>query len=83
MNLLAQGNKNVGIGTNTPDASAILDLDVSDFPNKMGMLMPRVDLTSLTSASPITSPATSLIVYNRTTGNGLTPGFYFWSGAET
>ncbi|HMP95090.1 MAG TPA: hypothetical protein PKD90_19575, partial [Phnomibacter sp.] len=44
----------VGIGTNTPNASAALDID---FANK-GLLIPRINLTSLTDAGTIPSPAT-------------------------
>lgn len=60
----------VGINTlvNNPDASAGLDVD---FPNK-GVLIPRVALASSTDATTLSSPATSLLVYNTGTG-GLTP----------
>ncbi len=78
-NLKAQ---NVGInGTGaTPDASAGLDID---FSNK-GLLIPRVALTATNSESPITAPATSLLVYNTATAgtapNNVFPGYYFWNG---
>jgi len=52
-NLLAQ---NVGIGTNTPDASAKLDVVDAN----RGVLIPRVALTNTTVAAPVTAPATSL-----------------------
>lgn len=70
--------QNLGIGPDTfdPDASAGVEMR---FTNK-GLLIPQVALTSATSASPITSPATSLLVYNTGTG-GLTPaGYYYNSG---
>ncbi|NSW46586.1 MAG: hypothetical protein HPY79_12320 [Bacteroidales bacterium] len=57
-----------------PDASAGLDVS---FSNK-GVLIPRVALTQTTSASPITSPVTSLLVYNTATVNDVTPGYYYW-----
>lgn len=47
----------VGIGTTVPDASSILDIESTD----SGILVPR--LTSAQIAA-ITSPATSLLVYN-------------------
>lgn len=74
--------QNVGINTSgsTPDASAGLDVSFTD----KGLLMPRVALTSLDAAGPITSPATSLIVYNTatagTTPNNVYPGYYYWNG---
>ncbi|MCX7650087.1 MAG: hypothetical protein N2050_05985, partial [Flavobacteriales bacterium] len=76
--LLAQG---VGVNTDgsAPDASALLDVKSSD----KGLLVPRVSLTDVTSASPITAPASGLLVYNTnasvTGGSGV--GFYVWLGS--
>ncbi|MCS6980126.1 MAG: hypothetical protein NZM15_08505 [Flavobacteriales bacterium] len=76
--LLAQG---VGVNTDgsAPDGSAILDVKASD----KGLLVPRVSLTDVTSASPITAPASGLLVYNTnasvTGGSGV--GFYVWLGS--
>ncbi|RLD44646.1 MAG: hypothetical protein DRI89_02890 [Bacteroidetes bacterium] len=65
----------IGIQTNNPDASSALDI-VST--NK-GLLVPRITLTSdLSSASPVTSPATGLLVYN--SGSNQPQGFYYWGG---
>jgi hypothetical protein len=64
-------------GTN-PDASAGLDVSFTD----KGLLIPRVALTQTTSPSPITSPATSLLVYNTATINDVTPGYYYWDGTK-
>lgn len=73
--LLTPSFGQIGIQTNTPDASAILDIVSSD----KGLLIPRVILTvDLTSQSPVTSPATGLLVYN--TGSNQQAGFYYWSG---
>lgn len=76
-NLVAQ----VGIGTNTPDNSAMLEVNATD----KGLLPPRVALTSTSSASPITSPATGLLVFNTATAgtapNNVVPGYYYWSGS--
>ncbi|QFZ54112.1 hypothetical protein FEZ18_04465 [Oceanihabitans sp. IOP_32] len=67
-----------GFGTNTPNKSAVIDLDSE----KRGLLIPRVQLTSTIVEAPIISPvAQSLLVYNEntTTGaNGVTPGYYYW-----
>lgn len=69
---------NLGIGTSTPDSSARLDVVSTN----SGLLIPRVSLTSSTDTTTISSPATSLLVYNTGTG-GLSPaGFYYWGGAS-
>ncbi len=54
-------SENVGIGTISPDNSAILELDVSTTSSKMGLLIPR-----MTSAerNGIASSAKGLIVYD-------------------
>ena len=65
-----------------PNASAMLDI-VS---TSSGLLIPRVALTALNASGPVTSPATSLLVYNTatagTTPNAVTPGFYYWDGSK-
>jgi hypothetical protein len=65
-----------GIGTNTPNASAILDVTS---PNK-GILGPRISLSSATMQLSGSPNATGLLVYN--TGPVLNPGYYFWNGTE-
>lgn len=73
--------QNIGINTTgaTPDVSAGLDID---YPNK-GLLIPRVSLTQTTSNAPIGAGiATSLMVYNTTTINDVTPGYYYWDGIK-
>lgn len=75
-------SQNVGINAtgNAPDATAGLDVN---FSNK-GVLIPRVALTATNAAGPITTPTTSLLVYNTATAgtapNNVTPGYYFWTG---
>jgi hypothetical protein len=64
--VLAQSN--VGIGTTTPHASAVLELKST---NK-GVLVPRV---TTAQRNAIASPATGLLVFDSTTG-----GFWFYSG---
>ncbi len=77
-------SQNVGINTTgtTPAASAGLDVDFTD----KGVLLPRVALTAKNAAGPITSPATSLIVYNTATAgtapNNVNPGYYYWNGTS-
>ena len=73
-----------GVGINTsgssPSASAALDVDVA---NK-GILIPRAGLTSDTDVTTITSPTTSLLVYNTNAAmlNGNGSGFYYWDGSQ-
>jgi hypothetical protein len=75
MVLNAKAQNNVGIGTTTPNASALLDLTATD----KGFLMTRVTLLAAANgASPINTPATGLLVYN--TGGALSAGFYYWNG---
>jgi hypothetical protein len=70
--------QNVAINTtgNNPDASSILDISAT---NK-GILIPRVNLLSVTDASSIVTPAISLLIFN--TNESLTGGvgFYYNSG---
>jgi hypothetical protein len=75
-------NDNVGLGTNTPDNSAQLDLGDND----RGILINRVALSGTTTAAPITAPANGLMVYNTSSSNvgnanEVTPGFYYWNGS--
>ena len=74
--------QNVGINNDCtlPHASAMLDVKN---PGK-GLLIPRVALTGTNDATTISSPATSLLVYNTTpAGSGATAviaGYYYWNG---
>ena len=55
--VLTFGQNNVGIGTNTPDPSAVVDMTATD----KGMLVPRVTTVQRTG---ITAPAEGLLVYD-------------------
>lgn len=58
-----------------PDQSAMLDIKSSD----KGILIPRVSITSLTSAvTPVSNPARGLLVYNM--NSPYNEGFYVWDG---
>jgi len=76
--------QNVGINTtgSAPHSSAGLDIDYTN----RGILIPRVALTAANSASPITSPQTSLLIYNTATSgtapNNVFPGYYYWNGSS-
>jgi hypothetical protein len=61
----------VGIGTNTPAASAALEV-TSDANNK-GILIPRI---TATQKDAISSPAQGLLIYQTTAPSG----FYYYSG---
>ena len=71
----------VGIGTNSPGASAQLEVTSTS----KGFLPPRVTLQGTDDATKgtptIVSPATGLLVYNSASaGSGataVTPGFYY------
>ncbi|WP_395047283.1 hypothetical protein [Flavobacterium sp.] len=70
-------NAQIGIGTNTPKASSVLELNST----KLGFLLPRIGLTSATDITTIASPAKGLIVYNKASA-GLAPaGLYQWNGS--
>ncbi|RSC93302.1 hypothetical protein EI424_08715, partial [Tenacibaculum singaporense] len=66
----------VGIGTLTPNLSAQLDIK-SD---TKGLLIPRLNIDNLSTASPVSSTTIneSLLVYN--TNNTSGKGFYYWNG---
>ncbi|WP_274474652.1 hypothetical protein [Mangrovimonas aestuarii] len=64
----------VGIGTTSPDASSILDIQ-SD---STGILIPRMALSFLDQSTPVTDPANGLLVYNTVNNTELNEGFYFW-----
>jgi len=64
-----------------PNASSLLDVDASPGNNK-GVLIPRIPLTQTSLPSPITAPATSLLVYNTATANDVIPGYYYWDGTQ-
>lgn len=70
---VAKDNGNVGIGTSSPDESAILELQTS---NK-GFLLPRITLNSINDRTAITNPAKGLTVYNTNTNLVDGEGIYF------
>ncbi len=67
----------VGIGTDSPNSEAILDVVATD----KGILVPRVTLTSSTvDLDGDSTQPEGLMVYNN--GGSLAKGFYFWNGTE-
>lgn len=77
----ASVNAQEGFGTNNPAPSSVIDMTAT---NK-GALLPRVALTSIIVAAPVTAPANALTVFNTATAgaapNNVTPGYYYWSTA--
>ena len=75
---IAQTGVGINVAGTPADASAGLDVNYTD----KGVLVPRIALSITSSASPVTSPATSLLVYNTATVNDVTPGYYYWDGLQ-
>lgn len=73
-------NAQVGINTDNPDASAVLDIVAKN--NNKGLLIPRIALTGITDNITVPNPTTSLLVYNTTTNVNITKGFYYWDGLQ-
>jgi hypothetical protein len=73
--------QNVAINSDgsSPNASAALDLQSS---NK-GLLIPQISLSSMTDGTTITSPATSLLIYNTNTSTSTTRGVGYYYNAGT
>lgn len=65
---ISLSSQNVGIGTNTPDSSALLHLEATD----MGLLLPRM---TTTQRDAIASPAIGLSIYNT-----LDSTIQYWNG---
>lgn len=76
------GFAQLGVGTNSPDASAQLDVTASD----KGFLAPRIALTSTSDVTTIAAPATGLMVYNTATAgtspSNVIPGYYYFNGIK-
>jgi len=78
VSLTSFAQQNVGIGSNTPDASAQLEVASA---NK-GFLLPRIALTGTADVTTIAAPATGLLIYNTATAgtapSNVFPGFYYY-----
>ena len=83
--------QNLGVNATgvTPNASSIIDLNTGNTftsPNGKGLLPPNVALTSITDVVTVTSPATSLLVYNTATAGigtvAVVPGYYYFNGSN-
>ncbi len=78
LSVLSTTAQNIGINSSgaAADASAALDVSTS---NK-GVLLPRVALTGTNDVTTVSSPATSLLVYNTASVSDVTPGYYYYNG---
>ncbi|MCP1996255.1 tail fiber domain-containing protein [Flavobacterium sp. HSC-61S13] len=68
-----------GIGTTTPHPSSILEI----YSKNKGILPPRIALKSLDDQNTITAPSAALLIYNTTLTTDLSPGYYYWSDANS
>jgi len=79
-NTYSQQNVSISDFSTSPDASSVLDINSTS----KGLLIPRVSLTATNVGSPITLPATSMLVYNTATAgvspNNVFPGYYYNAG---
>ena len=79
--------QNIGINGSgaTAHASALLDVDAVSTPS-LGVLIPRIALQAINSSTPVSGPATSLMLYNTSSAgsgtNAVTPGYYYWDGIK-
>ncbi len=71
-----------GFGINTPNKAAVIELNSKS----KGLLIPRVQLTDLTTFAPVKGltvseqhTANSLMVYNTGGSANIEPGYYYWS----
>lgn len=79
--------QNIGINVSGANAhpSALLDIDAASTPS-LGVLIPRIALQAINLSNPVTSPATSLLVFNTATAstgtNAVSPGYYYWDATK-
>ena len=81
--LCDDGYAQIGIGTTTPNPDALLDIDATTA--KGGVLMPRIALTSTTSAFPLVNHVAGMTLYNTATTTGankVSPGYYYNNGVK-
>lgn len=76
--LFKQSVGQIGIGTNLPNNSAIIDISSTD----KGLLLPRVALISPLLADPLGSHVSGMIIYNTNTNAEVQPGLYMNNGIK-
>jgi hypothetical protein len=75
--LSGKGFAQVGIGTSTPNNSAMLEISSTD----KGLLIPRVSLVDPLVSSPLPAHVAGMMVYNTNSNANIQPGFYMNNGA--
>jgi len=77
-------NAQVRIGGNSaPNESAVLDLNPSNYElSQKGLLLPRVELISTITATPMASHVKGMFVFNTATINDVTTGIYYNDGTK-
>lgn len=79
-------NAQVGMQNNNPNKDAVLDLNMTGGASTKGLLLPKVELTAVNSALPMTANVAGMHIWNTaTTGSGInavTPGEYFNDGTK-
>ncbi len=75
---VVQDNGNVGIGTATPNAAAIVDIAS----NNKGLKIPYVSLQSNKDLSTVQNPVDGLMVYNPGNGTTLPKGIYIFDDSS-
>jgi hypothetical protein len=78
LKFIVKHNGNMGIGTATPNADALLDVSSTT----KGLLLPRVALTSTTSFAPLSAHVAGMTVYNTATAGDVVPGTYQNDGTK-
>ena len=74
----AFGQQKIGNNPTSINSNAVLELESTD----KGLLIPRVALSSTSSASPLSAFVAGMMVYNTATAGDVTPGFYVSSGSS-
>ena len=72
------GFAQTGIGTQTPNPDASLELGATD----KGLLLNRVALTGTADATPLSAHVTGMTVYNTATAGDVIPGYYYNNGTQ-
>ena len=67
----------IGIGTTSPNADALMELSSSD----KGLLIPRLALTNSTNPSPLSTHVVGMTIYNTATTGDVIPGIYYNNGS--
>lgn len=68
----------VGVGTSTPNINSALELSSTS----KGLLLPRISLTSTSSASPLSAHEKGMIIYNIAVVNDVVDGIYSNDGTK-